>query len=135
MARLVISVFVVLAALYVVMLIAARQMQERIVWQPPRMAQYPAADTHRLDYSSDDGQPLFAYLIGDPARAPVLLIAHHGNADLAAIAAELSPPAPKPIGSPRIRKPKWTPALPVGDGLPDIVADDVLVKFRFTLPK
>ena len=45
-------------------------------------------------------------------------------AELTAIAAELSPP-PRPTGSVRIRKPKWTPALPLGDGLPDIVADDV----------
>jgi hypothetical protein len=48
------------------------------------------------------------------------------HADLAAIAAELSPPPPpRPSGAIRIRKPKWTPALPMGDGLPDIVADDV----------
>jgi pimeloyl-ACP methyl ester carboxylesterase len=47
------------------------------------MAQYPIAE-RRLDYASDDGQPLFAYLVGDPARAPGLLIAYHGNADLAA---------------------------------------------------
>jgi uncharacterized protein len=81
--RLVISALVVLAALYVVMLIATWRMQERIVWQPPRLAAYPKVDAQRLDYSSDDGQPLFAYLVGDPARAPGLLIAHHGNADLA----------------------------------------------------
>jgi pimeloyl-ACP methyl ester carboxylesterase len=81
--RVVISLLVVLAALYIVLLIAAWRMQERIVWQPPRMAQYPIAE-RRLDYASDDGQPLFAYLVGDPARAPGLLIAYHGNADLAA---------------------------------------------------
>ncbi len=82
--RLVISALILLAALYVVMLIAAWRMQERIVWQPPRLAQYPSADSRRLDYASDDGQPLFAFLVGDPARAPGLLIAYHGNADLAA---------------------------------------------------
>ena len=84
MVRIVISALIVVAALYIVMLIAAWRMQERIVWQPPRMAQYPIADTRRLDYTSDDGQPLFAYLAGDPSRAPGLLIAYHGNADLAA---------------------------------------------------
>ena len=82
--RLVISALVFLAALYVVLLIAAWRMQERIVWQPPRLAQYPTADTQRLDYRSDDGQPLFAFLVGNAARAPGLLIAYHGNADLAA---------------------------------------------------
>jgi serine/threonine protein kinase len=44
---------------------------------------------------------------------------------LATIAADLSPPPRRPVGTARIRKPKWTPALPVGDGLPDIIADDV----------
>lgn len=82
--RLVISALVVLGALYVVMLVAAWRMQERIVWQPPRLAQYPSADTRRLDYASDDGQPLLAFLVGDPAHAPGVLIAYHGNADLAA---------------------------------------------------
>jgi fermentation-respiration switch protein FrsA (DUF1100 family) len=84
MLRLVISVVVVLGALYVVMLIAAWRMQERIVWQPPRMGEYPTADTRRIDYASDDGQPLFAYLVGDPSRARGVLISYHGNADLAA---------------------------------------------------
>ena len=82
--RLVISALLLFAALYIVMLIAAWRMQERIVWQPPRLAQYPGADVRRLDYASDDGQPLFAFLIGDPVRAPGLVIAYHGNADLAA---------------------------------------------------
>lgn len=79
-----ISTLTVLAALYVVMLVAAWRMQERIVWQPPRLAQYPSAATRRLDYASDDGQPLLAFLVGDPTSAPGVLIAHHGNADLAA---------------------------------------------------
>jgi pimeloyl-ACP methyl ester carboxylesterase len=82
--RLVISALVVLTALYLVVLIAAWRLQERIVWQPPRFAQYPSADVRRLDYESDDRQPLFAYLVGDPIRANGLVIAFHGNADLAA---------------------------------------------------
>jgi pimeloyl-ACP methyl ester carboxylesterase len=82
--RLVISTLVVLAAVYVVVVVGAWRMQERIVWQPPRLAQYPDIETRRLDYASDDGQPLFAYLVGDPATARGLLIAYHGNADLAA---------------------------------------------------
>src|SRR5688572_27950080 len=66
------------------MLIAAWRMQERIVWQPPRLAQYPSADSRRLDYASDDGQSLFAFLVGNLERAPGLLITYHCNADLAA---------------------------------------------------
>lgn len=82
--RFVISAIVLVGVLYIVMLIAAWRMQERIVWQPPRLAQYPTADARRLDYVSDDGQRLFAFLVGDPARAPGVLIVYHGNADLAA---------------------------------------------------
>jgi uncharacterized protein len=65
-------------------LLAMWRLQERIVWQPPHLPQYPAADARRLEYVSDDGQPLFAYLVGDLARARGLVIAYHGNADLAA---------------------------------------------------
>jgi eukaryotic-like serine/threonine-protein kinase len=44
---------------------------------------------------------------------------------LVALAAELSPASQRAATLVRIRKPKWTPALPLGDGLPDIIADDV----------
>jgi fermentation-respiration switch protein FrsA (DUF1100 family) len=82
--RLALSVLIVVAGVYLVVLLGAWRLQERIVWQPPRLAQYPDAGVRRLDYASDDGQPLFAYLVGDPSRARGLLIAYHGNADLAA---------------------------------------------------
>ena len=78
------SALLVLAALYAVVVVGAWRMQERIVWQPPRMGQYPPGYGRRLDYASEDGQPLFAYLIGDVSSAPGVLIAFHGNAELAA---------------------------------------------------
>ena len=46
-------------------------------------------------------------------------------ADLVSLAADLSPAAARPANVVRIRKPKWTPALHLGEGLPDIVADDL----------
>lgn len=75
---------VALALLYALLVAAVWRMQERVVWQPPPHAALPASSARRIDYVSDDGQPLFAYLVGDPARAPGLLVAWHGNADLAA---------------------------------------------------
>lgn len=78
------SLLIGLVALYTLVLIAAWRMQERIVWQPPRLIVQPGAVAQRIDYASDDGQPLYAYLVGDPTRARGLLIAYHGNADLAA---------------------------------------------------
>lgn len=82
--RIVLSLLIGLVALYALVLFAAWRMQERIVWQPPRLVVEPATRAERIDYASDDGQPLYAYLVGDPARARGLLIAYHGNADLAA---------------------------------------------------
>ena len=57
--------------------------QERIAFQP-ESAPFPS-DTGipRVEYTASDGQTLFAYIIGDPATAPGLVIAFHGNADLA----------------------------------------------------
>jgi serine/threonine protein kinase len=46
-------------------------------------------------------------------------------AELAALAADLAPMPPRQPNVVRIRKPRWTPALPLGDGMPDIVADDL----------
>ncbi|MGH7665146.1 MAG: alpha/beta hydrolase [Gemmatimonadaceae bacterium] len=82
--RILIGILLVLVAAYILVLALTWRLQERIVWQPPRLAKHPAgAGARRLEYVSEDGQPLFAYLVGDPARAPGTLIAFHGNADLA----------------------------------------------------
>ncbi len=81
--RRVLYALVVLGVLFVVALIAMWRLQERIVWQPPRLAAYPSGEARRIDYRADDGQPLFAFVVGEPARAPGVIIAFHGNADLA----------------------------------------------------
>lgn len=62
--------------------------QERIVFQPPIFRGFfapPAVSDHvrQVSYRAEDGTSLFAFLIGDPARAERLLLAFHGNADLA----------------------------------------------------
>ena len=74
----------IVLAIYLALVALVWRVQERMVWLPPRMAQYPAADARRIEYTADDGQPLFAWLVGDPARARGVVIACHGNADLAA---------------------------------------------------
>lgn len=59
-------------------------MQERIAYQP-QGPPYPEANgTARVNYAAADGQPLFGYVVGDPAAAPGVVLAFHGNADLAA---------------------------------------------------
>jgi hypothetical protein len=63
--------------------------QERIVFQPPIVlrglfAQRAVGDhVRQVSYRAVDGTDLFAFLVGDPARAERTLLAFHGNADLA----------------------------------------------------
>ena len=58
--------------------------QERIAFQPPSGPWPDASRARRVDYVARDGQPLFAYVVGDQNPANGLLLAFHGNADLAA---------------------------------------------------
>lgn len=57
--------------------------QERVAYQP-QGPPFPEVATRRVEYRARDGQPLFAYIVGDPARSQGVLIVFHGNADLAA---------------------------------------------------
>lgn len=57
--------------------------QERVAYQP-QGPPFPEVATRRVEYRARDGQPLFAYIVGDPARSQGALIVFHGNADLAA---------------------------------------------------
>jgi uncharacterized protein len=75
---------VILATIYLLLIAAAWRWQERIVWQPPGFDVPAPAGARRIAYSADDGQPLFAYVVGDPARASGLLVAFHGNAEVSA---------------------------------------------------
>ena len=58
--------------------------QERIVFQPPGPPYPDAGATRRIDYRASDGVPLFGYVVGEPSASPGVLLAFHGNADLAA---------------------------------------------------
>lgn len=56
--------------------------QDRVLFQPPGpVAGTPTA--RRLEYSAADNAPLFAYVVGDPRHATDVVLAFHGNADLA----------------------------------------------------
>jgi fermentation-respiration switch protein FrsA (DUF1100 family) len=57
--------------------------QERIAFQPPPAQLPESIEANRVSYQARDGQPLFAYVIGDPKTAKGLLMSFHGNADLA----------------------------------------------------
>jgi pimeloyl-ACP methyl ester carboxylesterase len=62
--------------------------QERVVFQPPGAPFPDAGGASRIDFVAEDGQPLYAYLVGDAAAAERrqgarLVLVFHGNADLA----------------------------------------------------
>jgi fermentation-respiration switch protein FrsA (DUF1100 family) len=57
--------------------------QERIAFQPPPTQSADSVVANRVSYRARDGQPLFAYVIGDPKTANGLLMSFHGNADIA----------------------------------------------------
>jgi uncharacterized protein len=61
--------------------------QEHIVFQPPAVLRGQRFDVahgvRHVSYRAEDDVELFGYLVGDETRAQRLLIAFHGNADLA----------------------------------------------------
>ena len=77
------------AVVYIVLLGLLWAQQERIVFQPPISLRQGRPDfdaaysVRQVSYRADDGVDLFAFVVGDPAHAERVLIAFHGNADLA----------------------------------------------------
>ena len=57
--------------------------QERILFQPPREHE-ASPHSGQVAYEAVDGQRLVGFVVGDPQRAPGVLLCFHGNADLAA---------------------------------------------------
>src|SRR5687767_3570551 len=73
----------IVAAVCVVAALLIWHNQERLVFQPSGPPYPDGRDARRIDFRADDGQPLFAYLVGE-VSARGLILAFHGNADLAA---------------------------------------------------
>jgi fermentation-respiration switch protein FrsA (DUF1100 family) len=72
-----------LALLYFGLVALLWHFQEHIVFQPPAFSEHAEIPARRVQYYAEDGVELFAYVVGDcRASAPVVL-AFHGNADLA----------------------------------------------------
>src|ERR1051325_6786791 len=72
-----------LLVVYGAALVMVWRFQERIVYQPPRVRPVEGVPAERIDYTAADGTRLFAYVVGDCSAAPVVILAFHGNADLA----------------------------------------------------
>lgn len=79
------AIVVIIATL----LVGVLAMQERLAYQPPREVPDTPRGTERVAYNASDGQPLFALVVAPPDSPSVgapsrVLLAFHGNADLAA---------------------------------------------------
>ena len=94
----------VLIVFYLLLVASIWAWQERVVWQPPRQAPLGDAAATRVEYAAEDGQPLYAYVVGEPARARGVLIAFHGNAELAVWAL--------PWAAEIVRRTGWAVLLP-----------------------
>lgn len=77
------TALVLVAGIVVTLLTLIWWGQEKLVYFPQRGPYPPAPEIHRIDYAAADGQPLLAYVIGDPKTARGVLLCFHGNADLA----------------------------------------------------
>jgi fermentation-respiration switch protein FrsA (DUF1100 family) len=72
----------VLVAFVIVVGAVLWRIQERVVFQPPPPPYVRPSGVRQLELLAEDGQPLFAFLVGDPSKRGIV-VAFHGNADLA----------------------------------------------------
>lgn len=91
--------------------------QERVVFQPPRESVDAPAFARRVTFTARDGHPLFGYLVAPAGTdTTALIIAFHGNADLAAWtvpwARELAERAGIPVFVPEYRGYAGIPGSP-----------------------
>jgi pimeloyl-ACP methyl ester carboxylesterase len=68
---------------YAGVLAALWRFQERIVFQPPGEVPPETVSAHQVRYRASDGQELFAFIVGDCAPDGRVVLAFHGNADIA----------------------------------------------------
>jgi len=81
--RSIISIAGVVTAFLTLLVVVAWSFQERIAFQPPGGFSPEPDEVLRVTYSAADRQPLFGYIVGDLKVPRGLLLAFHGNADLA----------------------------------------------------
>jgi fermentation-respiration switch protein FrsA (DUF1100 family) len=58
--------------------------QEHVVFQPPLFQPSELVDSARAEFPSADGHPLSGYVIRPPTSTGTVVVAFHGNADIAA---------------------------------------------------
>src|SRR5689334_17880566 len=75
------------AAIYFGLLGSLWWFQERVVFQPPRGVPrgvpMDVVSARHVNYRTSDGVELFAYVVGDCTSSNTVMLAFHGNADIA----------------------------------------------------
>lgn len=68
---------------YLGLLLLLWRFQERVVFQPPVVPATGRVPARRIEYTTSDGVRLFAYIVGDCSSQHPVMLAFHGNADVA----------------------------------------------------
>ncbi len=74
---------VALVLLYCGVLVVLWRFQERVVFQPPSGVAPSTVGAAMVQYRASDDTPLFAYVVGELTSSAPVMLAFHGNADLA----------------------------------------------------
>ncbi|MEO9036403.1 MAG: alpha/beta hydrolase [Gemmatimonadaceae bacterium] len=82
--NLITAVALCVVAGYLGVLVLIWLFQERVVFQPPGVPPQLVTQAKKIPYRTDDGVDLFAYVVGECLSGTTVLLAFHGNADLAA---------------------------------------------------
>ena len=72
-----------LGLLYVGVIVLLWAFQEQVVFQPPPVGATDTTTARRVHYKASDGVVLFAYVVGECRPGGTMMLAFHGNADLA----------------------------------------------------
>ena len=81
--RLLILTAAALVVLYAGTVLTLWRFQEHVVFQPPKGVSSARVAARQVRYTSEDGIQLFAYVLGNCSATSTVVLAFHGNADLA----------------------------------------------------
>lgn len=83
MSELFVFAIVGMATVYVAVVLMLWHFQERIVFQPPADVLAEPVAARQVRYQADDGVELFSYVVGDCLPESTVVLAFHGNAEVA----------------------------------------------------
>jgi fermentation-respiration switch protein FrsA (DUF1100 family) len=81
--NLIVALAVSVVAMYLGLLLLIWRFQERVVFQPPKVASQSSARSRTVSFQTADGLDLFAHVVGEYLPGTTVLLAFHGNADIA----------------------------------------------------